>query len=390
MRQALMVMLAISVFACQQPTKTEDAPVASSKILENPELSSRVESMLSYPQDAGMPRCLESNGEVRQVGTRDWTSGFFPGELWMVYELSGDERFKNAAEFWTQKMEPEQFDDHTHDTGFKINCSYGNALEQTGNEAYKEVMIQTAKTLSGRFNPEVGCTRSWDFNKDVWQYPVIIDNMINLELLFKATQLSGDSTYYHIAYAHAMTTLENHFREDNSSYHVLDYDPETGEVLGKYTHQGYADESSWARGQAWGLYGFTMAYRFTKEPKFLLQAAKIHDYIFGQLPEDDLIPAWDYNDPDLDKPKDASAAAITASALYELAGYTNDGHMIDKANQIVNTLQSNYLHEQAGDKDVFLLDHSTGNKPKNDEIDVPINYADYYFLEALVRQKETK
>ncbi|WP_421876668.1 glycoside hydrolase family 88 protein [Marinoscillum sp.] len=390
MRQLLVALMAIATLACQQQEKTEDAPDASSKLLESQELSERVESMLRYPMDAGLPRCLEPDGTVREVKTRDWTSGFFPGSLWYIYELSGDERFKNAAEQWTVKLEPEQYDDHTHDTGFKINCSYGHALEHTGNDAYKAVMIHTARTLSGRFDPEVGCTRSWDFNQDIWDFPVIIDNMMNLELLFKATQLSGDSTFHNMAYTHAMTTLENHFREDNSSYHVLDYNPDTGEVGGKYTHQGYTDESSWARGQAWGLYGFTMSYRFTGEQKFLDQAVKIYDYIFSELPEDDLIPAWDYHDPNPDKPKDASAAAITASALYELAEYTKDREMIDKADQILSTLQTSYLHDQVGDRDVFILDHSTGNRPKDDEIDVPISYADYYFLEALVRQKENK
>ncbi|MEQ9303485.1 MAG: glycoside hydrolase family 88 protein [Marinoscillum sp.] len=274
--------------------------------------------------------------------------------------------------------------------GFKINCSFGNGYELTDEEHYKKVMIESAKTLISRYNPEVGCTRSWDFNRDVWQFPVIIDNMMNLELLYKATELSGDSVFSRIATRHALTTMANHFRADNSSYHVVDYHPETGEVRSKVTHQGYANESSWARGQAWGLYGFTMAYRFTHDPRFLNQATKIYDYIFSRLSED-LIPPWDYDDPSQNKPKDVSAATITASALYELSGYTNEPIMIEQANQILETLQSDqYLHNPNSANDIFLLDHSTGNMPKSDEVDVPIVYADYYFLEALVRQKESK
>ncbi|MEQ8472591.1 MAG: glycoside hydrolase family 88 protein [Marinoscillum sp.] len=389
MRSTVLLVFILSIGACSQANK-EDALDASSIILSDSALNNRIKNMLDYPLEAGIPRCLEPDGQVRGVKSRDWTSGFYPGELWLIYKLSGDDRYRELAEKWTAQVEQEKTNAGTHDMGFKINCSFGNGLEITGNEHYKEVMIKSAETLATRFDPEVGCTRSWDFNKDVWQFPVIIDNMMNLELLFKATQLSGDSTYYDMAYSHAMTTMENHFREDNSSYHVVDYDTLTGEVLGKQTHQGYADESSWARGQAWGLYGYTMTYRFTKDERFLEQALKVYDYIFKQLPED-LIPYWDYHDPASDKPRDVSAAAITASALFELAQYADQPEMTERANAILKVLMSKkYLHNQVDENDIFLLDHSTGNMPKSDEVDVPIIYADYYFLEALVRQKETK
>lgn len=388
MRRTFLIVFIIA--ACSQ-VKKEDAGMASSNATTTKiSLESRLESLLSYPLEKGMPRCLEPDGAVRGVASKDWTSGFYPGNLWLAYKLTSDDRFKARAAQWTAKIEQEKTNAGTHDMGFKINCSFGNGYELTDEEHYKKVMIESAKTLISRYNPEVGCTRSWDFNRDVWQFPVIIDNMMNLELLYKATELSGDSVFSRIATRHALTTMANHFRADNSSYHVVDYHPETGEVRSKVTHQGYANESSWARGQAWGLYGFTMAYRFTHDPRFLNQATKIYDYIFSRLSED-LIPPWDYDDPSQNKPKDVSAATITASALYELSGYTNEPIMIEQANQILETLQSDqYLHNPNSANDIFLLDHSTGNMPKSDEVDVPIVYADYYFLEALVRQKESK
>ena len=252
----------------------------------------------------------------------------------------------------------------------------------------KSVIIEAAKTLSTRFNPKVGAIRSWDHNSDKWDYPVIIDNMLNLELLFEATKLKGDSIYHQIAVKHANTTLKNHFRADNSSFHVVDYDPENGEIIQKTTAQGYADESAWARGQAWGLYGYTLCYRYTKNPIYLAQANKIADYILNHpnLPKDK-VPYWDYNDPKIpDAPKDASAAAITASALFELATYANNKSYTKSANQILNSLSNSYqapANQNAG----FILVHSTGHKPANSEIDVPINYADYYYLEALLRSR---
>lgn len=383
---------AIVMMVCLNACKTEDKK--GSDLGEwlhensNPGKDARIAFMLDYPVDSGFPRCLEPDGTIRGVKSRDWTSGFYPGILWLVYEETGDEAYRKLAEKWTAMMEQEKANATTHDMGFKINCSFGNGYRLTGDSAYRAVIIESAKTLSSRFNEKTGCIRSWDFNKDIWKFPVIIDNMMNLELLFLATQLSGDSGFYKIANRHALTTLENHFRADNSSFHVVDYDPETGQVLGKQTHQGYADASAWARGQAWGLYGYTMAYRFTKDPRFLEQAQKIYTFIFNHpdLPAD-LIPYWDYDAPLTDsQPRDVSAATVAASALYELYTYTKNQEMISKADLILKVLSTDkYL---APEKDhLFILTHSTGNKPKSDEVDVPIIYADYYYLEALLRKK---
>lgn len=338
------------------------------------------------------PRTIE-NGKLKMVVARDWTSGFFPGMLWYMYELTKDPKWLEQAKLFTANIEKQQFTTTTHDLGFILYCSYGNGYRLTGDTSYRPIIIQSAKSLSKRFSPVTGVIRSWDHHADQWQFPVIIDNMMNLELLFEATKLTGDSSYYKIAVSHANTTLKNHFRKDFSSYHVVDYDPVNGAVKAKATAQGYADESSWARGQAWALYGFTMCYRETKDKAYLVQADHIADYIFHQaqnLPADK-IPYWDFNDPKIPaSPRDASAAAIMASGLFELSQYSSKGKAYRKtAEQLLSTLSKDYT-SKPGTNYGFLLEHSTGNKPSNSEIDVPIIYADYYYLEALLRSRQLR
>lgn len=340
-------------------------------------------------QDQIVPRTFDS-GRLKLVSSRDWTSGFFPGILWYLYEYTQDSHWKTEARKFTALIEREKLNATTHDMGFKIYCSFGNAYRLTKDQKYKDVIVESAKTLSKRFNATAGVIKSWDHRTE-WNYPVIIDNMMNLELLFAATRFTGDSSFYKIAVSHAKTTLKNHFRKDNSSYHVLDYDTVTGNVIARNTHQGYAHESAWARGQAWGLYGFTMCYRETKDTAFLHQAERIADYILSQpnLPAD-LIPYWDYNAPDLQgQPKDVSAAAITASALYELSTYDNMKKYKPVADKILASLINNY-RSPLGKNKGFILLHSTGHKPADSEIDVPLIYADYYYLEALLRSKTIK
>lgn len=339
------------------------------------------------------PRSVREDGSLLMVSSNDWCSGFFPGELWYMYEFTGENKWKDLAHRQTILIEREKYNKHTHDMGFKMYCSYGNAYRLTGNESYRHVLIQSAKTLISRFNPNVGCIRSWDFNRENWNFPVIIDNMMNLELLFWAAKETGDSTFYNIAVSHAETTIKNHFREDNSSYHVIDYDPETGEVRKKNTHQGYSDESAWARGQAWAIYGYTMCYRETGIKAFLEQAEKTAQYIFTHpnLPQD-LIPYWDYNAPEIpNEPRDVSSAACTASALYELSLYSieNGDQYMKWADSILENLSNNYRATLGNDRG-FLLLHSTGSKPGNFEVDKPLIYADYYFLEALLRKHKLK
>lgn len=331
------------------------------------------------------PRTLDS-GRLKLVSSRDWTSGFFSGELWYLYEYTGKKQWKEEAEHATASLEREKTNGTTHDMGFKIYCSFGNGYRLTKDPHEKEVIVQSAKTLATRFHPVAGVIRSWD-NRTKWKYPVIIDNMMNLELLFEATRLTGDSSFYRVAYSHAVHTMKNHFRKDYSSYHVLDYDTATGAVLQKTTHQGYADESAWARGQAWGLYGFTMCYRETKDPSFLQHAEHIASFIFSHpaMPADG-IPYWDFNAPGIpDQPRDASAAAVIASALYELSTYSKNGKdYVAKADKIMESL-TRFYRSPLGESKGFILLHSTGAKPSNSEVDVPLSYADYYFLEAVVR-----
>lgn len=337
------------------------------------------------------PRTFDKQGKLKLVAPGDWTSGFFPGELWYMYEYTGDEFWKKKAQEYTAVLEGQKNNGRTHDMGFKMYCSYGNGFRLMPNAEYKEVLMTSARTLATRFRPATGCIRSWDHSRDKWGYPVIIDNMMNLELLFWAFRQSGDSLFYNIAVSHARTTMKNHFREDYSSYHVVNYDTLTGEVLHRHTHQGFAHHSAWSRGQGWGLYGYTMCYRETGDTAFLGQARRIAGFIFSNknLPQD-LIPYWDFDAPGIpDEPRDVSAATVIASALYELSTYdtVKGAEYKALADTIIDNLTRNY-RAKAGTDEGFLLLHSTGSKPHDSEVDVPLVYADYYFLEALLRKRD--
>ncbi|PCH76640.1 MAG: glucuronyl hydrolase [Flavobacteriaceae bacterium] len=330
-------------------------------------------------------------GEIGYIPTYDWTSGFYPGSLWEIYNLTKNEIWKKRALDYTERMESVKFFTNNHDIGFMIGCSFGNAIKTLKTTKYDAIIVQAATSLASRYRAKIGVIQSWNKGSK-WSCPVIIDNMMNLELLFHATRISGDSTYYNIAIRHANNTLKNHFREDSSSYHVLDYDLESGAIVARNTHQGYADESAWARGQSWGLYGFTVMYRETKDTRYLEQAVKIANFIKNHpnLPEDQ-IPYWDFNvKAEKDTPRDASAAAITASALLELCTYVDeDSNKIykDWAIEIIRALSSKAYLAEKGTNNGFLLKHSVGSLPHNSEINAAINYADYYYLEALNRLK---
>jgi len=336
------------------------------------------------------PRTLKADGSLSLVAPRDWTSGFFPGTMWYLYEMSGEEFWKEKAMKFTGYLEPVKSYKGTHDLGFMMYCSYGNGERLAHVPGYRDILLEAARSLSSRFNPKVGCIRSWDHGKK-WQYPVIIDNMMNLELLFWASKASGDPSFREIAVSHANTTLANHFRPDNSSFHVVDYDAAgDGRPIQFMTHQGYADDSAWSRGQAWGLYGYTMCYRETKDPKYLEQAEKIAAFILNHpnLPTDGVF-YWDFNAPGIpDAPRDVSAAAIAASALYELStmSATQGGTYRAAADKIIASIAAKYCN-QPGQAHGFLTHSSVGSLPGKFEISVPLNYADYYFIEALVRKE---
>lgn len=376
--------------ACKPENKLEKESIATTD--SESLLEFRFQKLLDYKVDSlSFPRSMSIEDDtIRKVPSKDWTSGFFPGNLWQIYRLTGQEKYKEKAAQWTVLMENQKRNGITHDMGFKIFCSFGEGLKIDDNQYYKDVIVESAKTLCTRYNENVKSLRSWDFNADKWEFPVIVDNMMNLELLFEATKISGDSTFYKIAVQHANTTLKNHIRPDNSLCHVVVYDSISGNVKEKVTHQGLNDDSSWARGQAWGIYGYTMAYRYTKDPVYLKQAeATLKFYMEHPNLPNDGIPYWDFNDPAIpNAPRDASAAAIVTSALFELYTYTKNEKYLDFATKVLGNLNStSYLLEENVNKP-FILNHSTGDWPKQSEIDAPIVYADYYFLQAMLRQKE--
>lgn len=332
----------------------------------------------------------QADGKLVTSGSEPWVGGFYPGSLLYLFEATGDSVLYREALKKLSELKKEQYNKTTHDLGFIMYCSFGNANRIAPQLEYKDVLVNSARSLSTRFSPVVGCIRSWDSGPS--QFMVIIDNMMNLELLFAATRISGDSSYYKIAVKHANTTMGNHFRPDYSSYHLVIYDPETGAVIKKQTVQGASDESAWARGQAWGLYGYTMMYRETKNRKYLDQANHIAGFILNHpnLPEDK-IPYWDFDAPWIPHTaRDASAGAIICSALIELAGYAAPKMAriyLKVAEKMLKSLSSPDYRAATGKNGGFILKHGTGNFPKNSDIDVPLIYADYYYIEALLRYK---
>jgi unsaturated chondroitin disaccharide hydrolase len=341
--------------------------------------------------DSVFPRSFDAeNDRLITSGPGWWCSGFFPGSLWYLYEYSGDSAFREIAIKRTAKLENEKFNRGTHDLGFMLYCSFGNGLRIDKWDEYKAILITGANSLISRYNPTVGCIRSWDNNK--WMFPVIIDNMMNLEYLFWAGRETGDSAFIKIATSHADVTMANHFRKDYSSWHVVDYDTITGIPRKKQTAQGFSDESAWSRGQCWGLYGFTMLYRETRDTRYLQQAENIAGFILNNpgMPGD-LVPYWDFNAPGIpNEPRDASAAAILCSALIELSGFVEKDQQdiyLSKAEKIIRSLSAKQYRAEPGKNGHFILKHSVGSIPNKSEVDVPLSYADYYYIESLMRMK---
>lgn len=389
MRKAIFFITSLLCLACQ---KQESMQELTARVFER--AAAQMELMdknldsaaVNNPGVAIYPRSINKEGALWTSNYKWWCSGFYPGSMWYVYEYTGDEKIKELALKYQAGLEPLRFRKDDHDIGFQLMCSYGNCLRLTEDQTCVPVLIDGANSLASRFDPEVGCTRSWSFGK--WSFPVIVDNMMNMELLLKAAELGGSDSLKNVALAHARTTMKNHFRDDKSCFHLVDYNPETGEVAGKQTVQGLADDSAWARGQAWGLYGFTMVYRFCKEQDILDHAIAIAEYLLPRLPEDG-VPFWDYDSAEIPNDvRDASAAAIMASGLIELSQYV-DAEKAERylatAEKMLRTLASEEYLCAEGEDYGFLLKHSTGNKNTDSEVDVPLTYADYYFLEALIR-----
>lgn len=401
-KRFLLAAVAVSLMtsACQNPSANTNDGLQLSPGFIDEQLTAAVAQIKvladSVPADR-LPRTFQADTSVSS-NTGWWTSGFYPGSLLYLYEYSGKEELLELAKGKLAILEKEKYNEGTHDLGFMLYCSFGNALRLTGDTAsYKEILLTGAESLISRYNPTVKAIRSWEG----WTYPVIIDNMMNLEFLTQASELSGDSKYRDIAVIHANTTLANHYRPDHSSYHVIDYNPEDGSIVGRKTAQGAFDESAWARGQAWGLYGYVMMYRETGDKAYLDFAEHIAAFMLNHrnMPKD-LVPYWDFDAPDLPEEspyaaeyktnRDASTAAIMASALIELGTYVDGGdkgNYLRSAERILESLSAPPYKAEPGTNGGFILKYSVGSIPHDSEIDVPLTYADYYYIEALIRYR---
>lgn len=402
----LLIPISCLAISCSSVQSVKSQMVDESFRIAEQQLANQLKTL---PAPVAYPRTIEK-GKLKTTDLNDWTEGFYPGCLWYMYENTQAGEWKQQAIKWTEALERLKKLTSHHDIGFIMYCSFGNAYRLTGNEKYKEILIESAKSLCTRFNEKVGCIKSWNYRKswngkDEWFYPVIIDNMMNLELLYFASKMTGDTIYAHVANRHAETTAKNQFRKDYSNYHVVNYTDTTGEVLHRATCQGFSDNSAWARGQAWAIYGYTMTYRETKKAEYLDMAIHTADFWLNhpRLPQDGVpywdfnagqegyVPDWKYNPNDFKEiPRDASAAAIAASAFLELSTYVKEGEKYYKAAEhILKSLSSPAYLAAPGTNCNFILEHSVGSIPHQNEIDVPLVYADYYYLEALTRYKKS-
>lgn len=401
----LVLAVGLTLFSCnKKPTEKELFINESVQFAEDQ--TKLLLQEVGEPTGKNYPRTMNDEGQLVTTGMYDWTPGFFPGNLWYLYELTGDTIWRNQAEKWTNTLEPLKTFTKHHDLGFMMYCSYGNAERLAPKPEYKDILIESANSLASRFNENTQTIKSWNYRKawndsTEWFYPVIIDNMMNLEMLFYASKISGDKRLYDIAVKHADATLKNHFRDDFSTYHVVNYDTISGAALNQATFQGFSDNSTWARGQAWAIYGFTMLYRETQDAKYLNAAEKAADWYLKHLPED-LIPLWDFNVGEVgyipdkmsyavefqEKLKDVSAAAVVASAFMELGEITKNKMYIDKGVQMLHTLSKPPYRAELGKNADFILTESVGSIPHKNEINKPLVYADYYYLEALARYKK--
>ena len=331
----------------------------------------------------------------RPATPEEWCGGFWPGVLWYDYEYSGEAYIGRQARNYTASLGYlADRDPYDHDLGFLVYCSFGNGMRIEPSAAYRDIIVGTARQLVRLFNPRVGTILSWprEVDRQGWPHNTIMDNMMNLEMLFWASRNGGGLDLYDIAVRHAETTMRHHFRPDGSCYHVAVYDTLTGDFVKGVTHQGYSDASMWARGQSWAIYGYTMVYRETRDPRFLDFAQKVTDIYLKRLPErsDDWVPLWDFDDPSPSAPKDASAACVVASALLELCGYVPEEKGKEYREAAERMLESLGRFYQSGDRCVSFLLHSTGHHPAGSEIDASIIYADYYYYEALLRLRRLR
>lgn len=390
----LLLLLFVSMSTITFAQQTSRDQKMSQLITENYALAnSQYQYMMKLVPADRMPQSYdEKSNKLISKEITWWCTGFYPGSLLYIYEQTKDETIKAEALRALKVIEPNQTYTGNHDLGFMMFCSYGNAYRLFKDEKYKQIIFRSAESLSTRYRPTMKSIQSWNKNQ-YFNCPVIIDNMMNLEMMNWVSQHGGNSKYQEIAETHTKTTMKNHYRSDYSSWHVVDYDEVTGKVIKKVTHQGAANTSAWSRGQAWGLYGFVTMYRDTKNIEYLNFAKNIAKFILHHpnLPADK-VPYWDFDAGQQPLAKrDASAAAITASALMELGQFTKGAEQteyIDAAVKMIESLSSDAYRAKAGENGGFLLKHSVGALTLNSEIDVPLIYADYYLLESLKRYKD--
>jgi hypothetical protein len=386
MMRAWLLFLLLGSIACPMPGQANPLDVRIKKALTYAQNQLRT-AVASFGDSVKFMRSADLQGVIQTVPPDDWTSGFFPGLLWYVADYTDDASLRAAADRWTRGLEAQKFNIWTHDVGFMMYCSYGNAYRIQPSPEKREILLQSALSLIKRYNPIVGCIKSWDGRAE-WPYPVIIDNMMNLELLFWAASHGGGPVFSDIAVSHALKTMANHVRPDGSTYHVVDFDTLTGDVVRKQTSQGYADESVWARGQAWAIYGFTMVYRETRDPRFLETAERVADFFIKHLPPDH-IPYWDFRVPGIpNAERDASAGAIAASGLLELGTLSKDAsrrsaYMAAAEGILTSLTAPPYLSQGTASRGI--INHAVGNRPRNGEVDVSLIYGDYYAVEAMLR-----
>lgn len=386
----------MAICSCASVEKEESMEQVIAKGFAHAEQQAILMAKSLENEESRLPRTLDKYGKLITSDPLWWTSGFFPGTLWYIYENSKSEEVKKYALMFTDRVEKAKHYTGNHDVGFMVGCSFGNAYRLMGGDINRDVILTGAKSLMTRYKPEVGLIRSWDWNQKVWKYPVIIDNMMNLEILLWASEQTKDKSFYDAAVSHAQKTMEHHFRDDHSCYHVVSYDPETGLPHIKQTSQGYSDNSSWARGQGWALYGYTMMHRGTGSKEFLNHARNVANYIIDHpnMPED-MVPYWDFDAPDQPNCyRDASAASLIASALIELSQYVDDKDEAAKylavAEKQIRSLASEEYSVPVGTHGNFILKKSVGALPGNSEVDKPLTYADYYYVEAMMRYKNLK
>ncbi len=386
-------------FSCGTTTSTPELDVDKDLAYCEQQIVRAIEALgAAGPIDyTMMPRNIakgEANWTSRKSSEKEWTSGFWPGVLWYTYAASGNETIKAEAEKFSKTLYPiADVPAYDHDLGFLMFCAFGEAYNLTKSPEYKDLILRSSDTLATLFNPTVGTILSWprEVEPHGWPHNTIMDNMINLDMMFWAAKNGGEEHkyLYDMAVRHADVTMENHFRDDYTSYHVAVYDTVSGNLIKGVTHQGYADHTMWARGQAWAIYGFTMVYRETRDPKYLEFVQKVTDVYLKDLPCD-AIPYWDFSAPGIpDAPRDASSAAVVASALLELCDFVEPAKGAEYKAAAVKMLTSLSNSYQCGDEKVAFLDHSTGHHPNGSEIDIPIIYADYYYVEALLRYKNS-